>query len=332
MIQLAEILLEPSPAPQWRMWKQVGVDTAVGVLPRRFRDWREDAVDRPWDYAPLAQYRDMVESEGFHLAVIEDNPPMDRARLGRPGRDEEIELVCRLVRNMGRLAIPILCYNWIPLFGWLRTGVSVPWRGGSRTTSYDHSVLAGADRVVDPVDAQRLWDNLRYFLERVVPVAEQAGVRLAMHPDDPPVPEVRGLPRILGTVDAFQRLLELVPSPSNAITLCQGNFTLMTDDLPAVIRHFGGQDAIAFVHFRDVRGSADNFVETFHDEGPTDMLACMHAYREVGFDGPLRVDHVPTLEGDVAAVPGYGPVSRLHAIGYTAALAEAAYGKRRTTA
>jgi len=325
MIQLAEILLEPAPTPHWRMFKQVGVDRAVGVLPRRSRDWREDDVDRPWDYAPLAQYRDMVRDEGFELVVIEDNPPLDRARLGRPGRDEEIEQVCRLVVTMGKLGIPVFAYNWIPLFGWLRTGVSVPCRGGARTTAYDHAATADAEPVPDPVDAEHLWENLRYFLERVVPVAERAGVRLALHPDDPPVPLLRGLPRILGSVDAFQRALELVPSHANAITLCQGNFTLMTDDVPGAIRQFGSQGAIAFVHFRDVRGVAEKFVETFHDEGQTDMLACMRAYHEVGFHGSLRIDHAPTLDGDAAAVPGYAPLSRLHAIGYTTALAEAAY-------
>jgi mannonate dehydratase len=327
MIQFAEILLEPAPTPAWRMFKQVGVDRAVGVLPRRARDWREDDVDRPWDYAPLAQYRDMVVDEGFELVVIEDNPPMDRARMGRPGRDEEIEQFCRLVENMGKLEIPVLCYNWIPLLGWMRTGVSVPWRGGARTTSYDQAATVAAAKVIDPIDAEALWANFRYFLERVLPVAEKAGVRLALHPDDPPVAEIRGLPRIMNSIDAFQRALDTVKSEANAICLCQGNFTLMTDDLPTAIRQFGSQDAIAFVHFRDVYGTAESFVETFHEEGQTDMLACMRAYQEAGYDGVLRVDHVPTLEGDVAPVPGYAPLGRLHAIGYAAGLREAAYGK-----
>jgi mannonate dehydratase len=117
----------------------------------------------------------------------------------------------------------------------------------------------------------------------------------------------------------------LSPSSANAITFCQGNFTLVSDDVPSLIRHLG--DRIAFVHFRDVRGTPERFVETFHDDGQTDMFACMRAYRDIDFDGVIRVDHVPTLEGDVAAVPGYSHQGRLHAIGYMAGLREAVYAE-----
>ena len=148
-----------------------------------------------------------------------------------------------------------------------------------------------------------------------------------MHPDDPPLSPIRSIDRIMRSVDAFERLLELAPSEANGITLCQGNFTLMTDDLPSVIRSFGEQGKIFFVHFRDVRGSPESFVETFHDEGQTDMLACMRAYRDIGFEGVLRTDHTPTLEGDAASVAGYSRQARLFAIGYVTGLREAAYGR-----
>ena len=126
-------------------------------------------------------------------------------------------------------------------------------------------------------------------------------------------------------VDAMVGLIDLVPSPVNGITLCQGNFTLMTDDLPGVIRHFGEQDKIFFVHFRDVLGDVDHFVEAFHDEGKTDMLACMQAYRDIGFEGVLRPDHVPTMMGDDNNRPGYSSIGRLFAIGYIKGLREAVY-------
>jgi mannonate dehydratase len=323
-MRFAEILLEPTPTPFWRMLKQIGVDHAVGVLPRRFTDWREARSDLPWDYAPLAIYREMVEAEGLTLAAIEDNPPMDAIRLGRPGREEEIEHVCTLLRNMGRLGIPAWCYNWMPVLSWIRTHFARRGRSGAIVTGYEHTLLADAPPALpDPVEEQPLWENLRYFLERVVPVAEDAGVRIAMHPDDPPLSPIRGVARIMRSAEAFQRLVELVPSEANGITLCQGNFTLITDDLPSLIRQFGEQGKIFFVHFRDVRGDPSSFVETFLDEGKTDMLACMRAYRDVRFDGVMRSDHVPTLEGDSAAVPGYSTLGRLHAVGYMAGLREA---------
>jgi mannonate dehydratase len=260
--------------------------------------------------------------------VIEDNPPMDAIRLGRPGREEELELFTRLVRNMGRLGIPVLCYNWMPVLGWLRTSSRVPGRGGATVVGFDASVIADAPPTsAGTVAREDLLRNLGWFLERIVPVAEHAGVRLAMHPDDPPLPSVRGIDRILGSVDGFRRLLELHPSEANGITLCQGNFTLMTPDVPAVIREFGSAGRIHFVHFRDVRGTPEHFVETFHDEGQTDMLACMRAYREIGFRGVLRTDHVPEISGDAARFGGYSDLARLHAIGYTQGLREAAYGR-----
>ena len=153
-------------------------------------------------------------------------------------------------------------------------------------SEFDASKLAGDPEPRLPQRGEALG-NLEYFLRQVVPVAERAGVRLAMHPDDPPLSPIRGVGRIMRSVDNYQRLLDLVPSECNGITLCQGNFALMTDDLPAVIRHFGRQKKIFFVHLRDVRGTPERFVETWHDEGQTDLYACMQAYREVGFDGPL---------------------------------------------
>jgi mannonate dehydratase len=129
----------------------------------------------------------------------------------------------------------------------------------------------------------------------------------------------------MSSVENYQRLLDLVPSPVNGITFCQGNFRLMADDLPAVIRTFGKQRKIFFVHFRDVRGSAEKFEETWHDDGPTDLLECMRAYRDAGFDGVLRPDHVPTLGGEDNARPGYAILGRLFAVGYIRGLQEAVY-------
>ena len=328
MIEFADILLEQQPHPFWKTLRQVGVERAVGILPRAHADWREQSSERPWDYAPLARYRDQVAEAGLTLEVIEDNPPMDRLRLGLPGRDEELEAVCTLIRNMGALGIRVWCYNWMPILGWLRTSFADSTRGGAAVSGLDYSRLANWPLTsAGVVDAETLWANLEWFLRHVCPVAEEAGVTLAIHPDDPPVSPIRGIARIMSSVESFDRLLELSPSSANAVTFCQGNFTLMTDDVPSLIRRLASR--IAFVHFRDVRGTPERFVETFHDDGQTDMFACMRAYRDINFSGVIRVDHTPMLEGDTASVAGYSHQGRLHAIGYMAGLREAAYAEAK---
>ena len=322
MLHIAEFLA-PTPSPVWRLAKQAGVDWVVGGLPL---DDPENGSDAPWDYAPLQRMKQRYEDAGFTLAVIEARPPLNRAKRGLPGRDEEIDAVCTLLENMGRLGIPVWCYEWMTDFNWLRTGTSTPSRGGSVVTSFDSALLRDAPPTeLGPIGEDELWSNLHYFLRRVIPVAEQWNVKLAMHPDDPPLSPIRGVGRIMRSIENFQRLLDLLPSPMNGITLCQGNFTLMTGDLPGAIRHFGRQNKIFFIHFRDVLGTPERFVETWHDAGQTDMLACMRAYRDIGFEGVLRPDHVPTVEGDSNANAGYSSFGRLFAIGYIRGLQQAVY-------
>jgi mannonate dehydratase len=324
MIKLAEYLM-PTPTPLWRLAKQAGVDHAVGGLPT-LADLADD--DRPWDYLPLLRMKQRYESHGFSLAVIEARPPLNRAKRGLPGADEEIDTVCSLIENMGRLGIPVWCYEWMTDFNWLRTNTSTASRGGSIVTSFDNSLMRDAPPTeLGPIEEDTLWETLTYFLRRVLPVAEKAGVRLAMHPDDPPLSPIRGVGRIMRSVENFRRLLDLAPSPMNGITMCQGNFTLMTDDLPAVICEFGRAGRIFFVHFRDVRGTPEKFEETWHDDGKTDMLACMRAYRAIGFDGVLRPDHVPTVEGDSNEHAGYSSFGRLYALGYIRGLRQAVYAE-----
>jgi len=325
MIKIAEFV-PPTPSALWKLTRQAGVDHAVGGLPTP-ADLADG--DQPWDYLPLLRMKQRYESHGFSLDVIESRPPLNRAKRGLPGGDEEIATVCSLIENMGRLGIPVWCYEWMSDFNWLRTNTSTASRGGSVVTSFDNALMKDAPPTEwGPISEEKLWETLEYFLRRVIPVAERAGVKLAMHPDDPPLSPIRGVGRIMRSVENFQRLVEMMPSPVNGITLCQGNFTLMTDDLPAVIREFGRQQKIFFVHFRDVSGTPEKFEETWHDAGKTDMLACMEAYRDIGFAGVLRPDHVPTVEGDSNENAGYSSFGRLYAIGYIRGLRQAVYGAR----
>ncbi len=321
MIEIAECL-PPVHSILWDMVRQCGVTQVVGRMDFDGRYGNEP----PWAYTSLLRVKNAYEDSGFTLRVLESRPPLDKAKLGLEGRDEEIATVCELIDNMGKLGIGVWCYEWMPVMNWLRTSTTIRSRGGALVTGYDNQQLRDAPLTeYGEVSEEQLWHNLRYFLERVLPVAESANVKLAMHPDDPPLSPIRGLGRIMRSVENFQRLLELVPSKMNGIALCQGNFTLMTDDLPAVIRRFAAK--IFFVHMRDVMGTAEKFQETFHDAGQTDMVACMRAYRDIGFKGVLRPDHVPTMAGDDNENAGYSSIGRLFAIGYLKGIREVVYGE-----
>jgi len=318
MLNIAEFI-PPKPQPLWKLARQAGVDLAVGGLP--FDSLQSG--ERVCDLAPLTRMQQVYQDGGFTLSVIEARPPLNKAKRGLPGRDEEIDVVCELITNLGKLGVPVWCYEWMTDFNWLRTNLATPSRGGSVVTSFNINDLREDLTDQPPIDEEKLWETLTYFLNRVLPVAEKAGVKLSMHPDDPPLSPIRGVGRIMRSVVNYQRLMDLSDSPMNTITLCQGNFTLMTVDLPSVIRQFGNR--ISFIHFRDVRGVPEAFEETWHDAGKTDMLACMQAYRDIGFDGVLRPDHVPTVEGDSNADAGYSAFGRLYAIGYIRGLQEAVY-------
>jgi len=318
MLEIAEFI-SPTPTPVWKLAKQAGVDLAVGGLPSD--DLRPG--EAPWDLAPLTRMKANYEANGFELRVIEARPPLNEAKRGLPGRDEEIATVCTLLENMGRLGIPVWCYEWMTDFNWVRTNLATPSRGGSVVTSFDINDVPADLTSNPPIDEEALWANLEYFLKKVLPVAEKANVKISMHPDDPPLSPIRGVGRIMRSIENYRRLIDLVPSPMSTITLCQGNFTLMTDDLPGVIRSFGKK--ISFVHFRDVIGTPTRFAEAWHDAGKTDMLACMKAYKDIGFEGVLRPDHVPTVEGDSNEHAGYSAFGRLYAIGYIRGLHQAVY-------
>ena len=293
-------------------------------------------VGQPWSVEGLGRLKADIEAAGMRFAVVESIPVHEDIKLGRPGRDRLIDNYCRSVAAMGALGIPVLCYNFMPVFDWLRTNLALRLPDGSTALAYDDAALASLDlgrgtgdlpgwaTAYDAqqlqsllagyrdVPAERLWDNLAYFLERVVPVAEEAGVRLALHPDDPPWP-IFGLPRIIGNRAALERLVKLVDRPANGVTFCTGSLGARRDnDLPAMARRIGAMGRIHFAHCRNVRVSGERqFHETAHLRacGDVDLPRVLQALRDVGFTGPMRPDHGRMIWNETGR-PGYGLYDR----------------------
>jgi mannonate dehydratase len=284
------------------------------------------------EIAALREAKQRIASFGMRLSVVEGYLPIEHIKLGCDDGGE-LKLLKTLIRQMAELDIRLLCYNFMSGTDWVRTRLDYPERGGARVTAFNLSEADAAVRLgYDPADRRldelartltpaHLWDHLERFLNDLLPVAEECGVALTMHPDDPPLPELLGKPRIMHSVEAFERLIKIAPSRANAICFCQGSFASMNVDIPATIRRLGPH--IKYVHFRDVRGSRESFAETFHDNGPTDMAAAMRAYREIGFVGPMRPDHVPQMVGEDEGEPGYTMLGRLFAFGYIRGLMHA---------
>ena len=161
-----------------------------------------------------------------------------------------------------------------------------------------------------------MWDNITYFYERVIPVAEKWNVKMALHPDDPPISPLRGIARICNSAENYRRIMNIVPSPINGLTFCQANFRAMGENIYELAQEFCESGKVFFVHFRDIEGQAYRFHETFHDNGPTDMPRMLEIYHRAGFRGPIRPDHAPTLAGESEESRGYGMQGKIFAFGY----------------
>lgn len=258
---------------------------------------------------------------GITPLVIEPMPNElhDHIKAGDTKRDECIEKVIKMFPIMQSLGIDTICFNWMAHIGWLRTSSDFMERGGARVTEFN---MADFKPTGAKITSKELWDNYTYFVKAVIPEAEKHGVKLALHPDDPPVPRLGDVERIMISRDAIRHAISgIVSSDSLGLTMCQANFYIMGEDLNDTIREFA--DKIYLVHFRNTTGKPNHFRETFHDNGAIDMAAIMKTYVKHGVDVPIRVDHVPTMAGEVSSLPGYDAMGRLFAIGYLKGILDA---------
>ncbi|WP_254274496.1 mannonate dehydratase [Haloarcula marina] len=240
----------------------------------------------------------------------------------REGRDRQVDAIVTLLENLGAAGIDTLGYQWNPRgVVPMRTGTDAAIRGGATATRWNEDDLEPIQTPPGELERtyseEECWENYEEFLAEILPVAEEAGVRMALHPADPPVyEEIGGVPRLFRNAEAFERAMSAVPSDAHGLKLCLGCFSEMGEDVPGVIRRFG--DDIVFVHFRDVVGTVPDFTETFLDEGNFDPHEAMTALHEVGFRGPVLLDHVPHVEGDTE----WRHRSRAYGSGYLRCLIE----------
>lgn len=276
------------------------------------------------EYEKLQRAVDCAATYGLRTEAVENVPifQLYKVMFGIEGRDEQLENYRKTIRNVAKAGIPILGHNFMPSMVW-RTSDETPGRGGALVSSFDQALEAEGNRHLNAKalspklipDPEELWSNYEYFMKAVLPVAEECGVRLALHPDDPPVASVGGMARIFTSPEAFRRAAEMTSSDAWGIDLCLGCCSEMPDGVAKVfemIETFAPAGKILYVHFRDVQGHVPAFRECFLDEGNFDPAEVMLALRRSGFAGVIIDDHVPHMVHD----EGYGFRARGHAIGY----------------
>ncbi|TDQ56855.1 D-mannonate dehydratase [Mesocricetibacter intestinalis] len=313
-----------------------------------------------WPEERIAEVKAQVEPYGLNIDVVESVNIHESIKLGSPERDQYIENYKTTLRNLGKYGVKVVCYNFMPVFDWIRTDLFKPAEDGSTALFYEHARIEGIDPKVlvkqfeenskdltlpgwEPerlkhldklfdlyqgMTEDKLRENLKYFLERIIPTAEEAGIRMAIHPDDPPF-SVFGLPRIVKCHEDFQKIVDMVDSPANGITLCSGALgPNLNNNLPEMIRTF--HKRIPFAHIRNIK-VFDNgdFYETSHltRDGSLDIAEIVKAYHEVGFEGYWRPDHGRHI-WDEKCRPGYGLYDRALGIMYVEGLWDA-YEKQK---
>ena len=295
----------------------------------------DEPVGEVWPVAKIVALQQQIEAAGLAFEVVESVPVHEDIKLGKPSRDRLIANYQQTLRNLASVGVKVVCYNFMPVFDWTRTELAKQLDDGSTCLAFDTQKVAAIDAEQGislpgwdssyrreelqallndyrSVDADRLWQHLEYFLQAVIPVAEECGIKMAIHPDDPPRP-IFGLPRIVKDRDDLARILDAVDSPANGLTLCSGSLGAgPQNNVEALVREFGGRGRIHFAHIRNVKVSPDgDFEETAHLSscGSLDVAAIVKAYHDVGFDGYVRPDHGRMIWGETGK-PGYGLYDR----------------------
>ncbi|MFM8746028.1 MAG: mannonate dehydratase [Aestuariivirga sp.] len=299
--------------------------------------WGDCSADRLWTYEELAALVAALSAEGLKLAALENFSPRFwyDVLLDGPERAQQIEGLKQLIRDAGRAGIPCIGYNFsiAGVYGWTRGPYA---RGGANSVGYGVAAAELGAPIPDvmvwnmlylperpgeqPVSLteSELWDRLARFLADVIPVAEEAGVTLAAHPDDPPVDLLRGTPRLVNRPEKYDRLLSLVPSPRNGLELCLGSLQEMPGGgIYDHVRRFARSGRIGYIHFRNVRGKVPRYVESFVDDGDIDMAEIVRILRDEAYDGVLIPDHTPEMSCDASWHAG-----KAFALGYMKALVQ----------
>ena len=326
------------------------IPNVVGVVPALHNLPAGEA----WELDDIMKMKSEIEKAGLTMECIESVNVHEDIKIGLPTRDKYIENYKTSIRNLAKAGVKVICYNFMPVFDWTRTDLAMDMGDGATCLSYDGVQIEGKspEQMFKDIDdnsngyampgwetermpeikelfekykgvtSDDLWNNLKYFLDAIMPVCEECDVKMAIHPDDPPW-DIFGLPRIIKDRESLKKLLEIVPSKYNGLTFCTGSLGASSkNDLPAMIREFG--DRIYFAHLRNVKVIDKHFNETAHESntGSLDMYEIVKALQDVGFNGYIRPDHGRMIWGEVAR-PGYGLYDRALGVAYLNGLWEA---------
>lgn len=314
-------------------------------------------VGEVWPVEKIRELKNTVEKAGLELEVIESVNIHDDIKIGLPSRDRYIENYKETLRNLAKFGIKVVCYNFMPVFDWTRSDLAKVLKDGSTALAYEEEKIKKIDptKLAEEMEAnsngyelpgweperlkilkelfekysvvneEKLLENLGYFLQEIIPVCEEVDIKMAIHPDDPPW-NIFGLPRIVKSKETLQKIVNLVDSPYNGLTICSGCLGANPDnDIPDIIRHFGKMNRIHFAHVRNIEiYEPGNFNESSHltSDGSLDIFEIMKAYHDIGYTGYIRPDHGRMIWNEEAR-PGYGLYDRALGITYLNGLWEA---------